>query len=626
MPTLEITDGPGQGKMLPVDAERLVIGREAGSGVRLEDTQVSRNHAEIRQDGPDRYSIRDLSSANGTKVNGRNVVGWQELRDGAEVVIGATTLVFVLRGRMPGAPEQQPASEPETIIQKVDTRDLSRLAENLSGETKTGGVQALRFLLDLARAAEETDNPETLAEVLADGLTQALEADRVYLFVGRDENMEPVEREMPAHLRNIYKQPYSRSVIRQAAAEKVSVLSCLAEDERFRDAKSVATGRITSAICVPLIVGEELLGALYLDRLGEANLFTANDLELATAAGLQCSMALLNIRRLLELRASRDRLEAELTGPAGFIGESKALKPVYDFIQRVSPTVASVLILGESGTGKELVARGIHKASPRVDRHFVIVNCAALAESLAEAELFGHERGAFTGADKSRPGRFLAADGGSIFLDEVGELSEPIQAKLLRVLDEGEISPVGEAGVRHIDVRVIAATNRDLAQEVEAGRFRRDLYYRLNVLRVELPPLRQRGDDIPQLIEHFVRFFGERCGRPNLRVSPELIDLCLSYSWPGNVRELRNAVERMVIMAQDEEITVADLPPEVGGTQVIRVPGAAGGLRSLAEVEREHILAVLEQVKGNKKRAAEILQIDRSTLYAKLKQYGVDGK
>ncbi|MCX7935670.1 MAG: sigma 54-interacting transcriptional regulator, partial [Planctomycetota bacterium] len=209
-------------------------------------------------------------------------------------------------------------------------------------------------------------------------------------------------------------------------------------------------------------------------------------------------------------------------------------------------------------------------------------------------------------------------------LDEVGELSEAIQAKLLRVLESGEIAPVGEAGVRHVDVRVIAATNRDLAAQVEKGKFRRDLYYRLNILRVELPPLRQRLEDVPLLLEHFVRFFGQRCGRPNLQIAAEVVEICRRYSWPGNVRELKNAVERMVILAKGNEITAADLPAEIGSGLAGRTAAVGNVYRTLAEVERDHILALLKAVEGNKKRAAEILGIDRSTLYAKLKQYGVD--
>jgi transcriptional regulator with GAF, ATPase, and Fis domain len=619
MATLEIIEGPGAGRVYVVDRPSNVVGREGDCDVKLEDSRSSRRHAEIVRQKADSYLLRDLGSSNGTIVNGATVRGERQLRDGDEISVGQTKMVFILRGIAPAA-EYLP--EPETILQVMDTQALPLLSDDAS--PAGGVVKNLRFLLDLARVSEEASDLVSLAQALEDGLTKSIQADRVFLFSGKDEGMRPVERKLKPHLRRIYELPYSTSVVTQAAREKIAVMSNLREDERFRDARSVAAGQITAAICVPLIVGGELLGALYLDRMGEAEPFKGEELELASAAGLQCSVALLNIKRISELRESRDRLEAELSGPKGFVGEAHALRQVYDFIERASPTDAGVLILGESGTGKELIARAIHKSSPRVDRPFVIVNCAALAENLAEAELFGHERGAFTGADKSRPGRFLAADGGTIFLDEVGELSEPIQAKLLRVLEEGEITPVGEAGVRHIDVRVVAATNRDLARQVEEGKFRRDLYYRLNILMVELPPLRKRATDVPLLLRHFVRFFGERCGRPNMALSAEVVDLCLKYPWPGNVRELRNAVERMVILARGSEISPSDLPTEISGTQNLRVPGAAGGLRTLADVEREHIDAVLTQVNGNKKKAAEVLGIDRSTLYAKLKQYGIE--
>ncbi len=622
MPTLEAIEGQNRGQIFAVPATGAVLGRDAACQVRLDDARCSRAHAEIRPVG-DGFVLADLDSSNGTELNGRDIEHPTRLRDGDEIRLGQTRLRFVLRGSVPDPESLPEPPEPATIIEKMETRDLPLLAEPDDAGRRT---DALRFLLDLARAAQETDNLPDLAGTLAKGLADTVPADRYLLLIAQGEELEPVAPPAASgRLAKVYAQPYSRSVVEQAARERVAVLSRLAQDDRFRQARSVKLGGIASAICVPLAAGSELLGALYLDRLGEGEHFSPADFELATAAGLHCAMALLNIRRLEELRASRDRLEEELTGPEGFIGASPALQPVYDFIGRVAPTDAGVLILGESGTGKELVARALHTLSPRADRPCVVVNCAALPESLAEAELFGHERGAFTGADKGRPGKFLAADGGTIFLDEVGELSEPVQAKLLRVLEEGEIMPVGEAGVRRVNVRVVAATNRDLAQEVEAGRFRRDLYFRLNILRVELPPLRRRPEDVALLLKHFVKFFARKCGRPEPKISAEVARLCAAYSWPGNVRELRNAVERMVILARGAELAAADLPAEFSGRPALNVPGGGvGELRPLAEVEREHILGVLTKVDNNKKRAAEVLAIDRSTLYAKLKQYGAD--
>ncbi len=617
MPSFEVVDGPDTGRFFMIRGNSSVIGRDPNADVRLEDGRISRYHVEIRLDGDDGYSLRDMGSSNGTLLNDSPVLDWTKLSHGDHVKLGNTNLLF--ESNTAELEDDDDSETDDTIVQSLDTCQMPLLA----GAGETDDPAALRFLLELTRTADETEKIETLAQVLAEGLTTAVKADRVMLFIGRDQTMKPVLWDMPRHMQTMYRQPVSFSVVSQVVRERVAVMSRLGEDDRFRGAASVATGRITSAICVPLGSDDELLGALYLDRLGGAPAFSASDLELATAAGLQCKMALQNIRRLEELRASRDRLEVELSGPSGFIGDASSLKPVYDFLNKAAPTDAGVLILGESGTGKELIARAIHKQSPRVDRPFVIVNCAALAENLAEAELFGHERGAFTGADKSRPGRFLAADGGTIFLDEIGELPEPIQAKLLRVLESGEITPVGEAGVRTINVRVIAATNRDLAKEVDAGRFRRDLYYRLNILAVKLPPLRERAEDAVHLLEHFVSFFSQRCGRPAPKITDAVRRHFLAYTWPGNVRELRNAVERMVILAQADTLSEKDLPLEIAGKTSDGLAGI-GGLRPLEDVTRDHILAVLDGVSGNKKRAAEILQIDRSTLYAKLKSYGVD--
>lgn len=612
MAKLIITDGPGAGQSYLLDSGELVIGRDTVCEVSLADVKVSRRHAVLRA-GRGGCTIEDLGSSNGTYLNDK-VIGSKKvaLADGDVIRIGQSVLLFSGSGI-------DVFEDQDTIIQTFDS-GVQPLFDDLE---KEGGAQALRFLLDLAREAESAGSIAKLAEVLIDGLEVAVKADRVMLFTGRNSDMRVVECKLNSQKKEMYSLPHSTTVVAKVAAEKVAVMSRIADDERFKNAESIADFHISSAICVPLLGGDELLGVVYLDRINRTQKFNSYDLDLCSAAALQCSMALMSIKRLGELRESRDRLEAELNGPDGFIGKAESLRNTYDFIAKVAPTDAGVLILGESGTGKELVSRAIHKQSARVDKPFVIVNCAALAESLAEAELFGHERGAFTGADKSRPGRFLAADGGTIFLDEVGELSEPIQAKLLRVLESGEVTPVGEAGVRNIDVRVIAATNRDLAQEVEKGTFRRDLYYRLNILQVHLPPLRERVEDIPLLVEHFVRFLGARCGKTNLKISEPLMKKCQSYAWPGNVRELKNTVERMVILCSNDTLEESDLPQEITGARAGAVATSVGGMRALADVEREHIASVLKELEGNKKKAAEVLGIDRSTLYAKIKSYDI---
>jgi two-component system response regulator HydG len=309
------------------------------------------------------------------------------------------------------------------------------------------------------------------------------------------------------------------------------------------------------------------------------------------------------------------------------LGDSAPMREVRRLVAQAAPAEAAVLVTGESGTGKELVARAIHAGSPRAQGPFEVVNCAALAESLIESELFGHAKGAFTGAAAERIGRFELADGGTLFLDEIGELSAGAQAKLLRVLEQGEFSRVGESLLRRVDVRVIAATNRDLEAEVRAKRFRQDLYYRLNVLRIALPPLCERGSDVGLLLDHFLAAAARRLGKPRLELEPAARQKLLGYLWPGNVRELRNLVERLAILSAAGKIALGDLPPEVSGAAsgsgaAGAAPAAAGAARKLDELVREHILAAVAAAGGNKTKAAELLGIDRSTLYARLKEYG----
>jgi two-component system response regulator AtoC len=303
---------------------------------------------------------------------------------------------------------------------------------------------------------------------------------------------------------------------------------------------------------------------------------------------------------------------------AQIVGSAPAMIGVYKTVAQVAPTTATVLIVGESGTGKELVARAIHAKSPRATKPFVAVNCAALPESILESELFGHERGSFTGATGTKRGLFEEATGGTLFLDEIGEISPKMQVQLLRVLQEGEIRRIGATETIKVDVRVVAATNRDLKTELAAGRFREDLFFRLQVVTVRVPPLRERKGDIPMLVRHFLSRHAERLGRPVPRVAPEVIDVLETYDFPGNVRELSHIVERAMLIAREGVITAADLPQEVTRTWQA-APAAGGG--SLAEdwptlstLERRYIDRVLSRTGGNKTRAAEVLGIDRRTL------------
>ncbi len=342
---------------------------------------------------------------------------------------------------------------------------------------------------------------------------------------------------------------------------------------------------------------------------------------------LTMERALEHVSLKAENRQLRERLVSAFD-PRSIIGRSPAMRRLMETVAMVAPSEATVLVTGESGTGKELIARAIHANSSRRNGPLITVNCAALSETLLESELFGHEKGAFSGADKRREGRFMQADKGTIFLDEIGETSAAMQAKLLRAIQEREIQRVGSDRVLHVDVRIVAATNRDLRDEVEAGRFREDLYYRLNVMTLPVPPLRGRAEDIPLLAMHFLSRFAEANRKTAKGFTPQAMDLLLKYGWPGNVRELENAVERAVVLMAGDFATERELPLSVIQAYASQGPELDQGrpqpgpaaIQPLEEVEREAILAALEVTGGNKTEAARQLGITRKTLLAKLQR------
>ncbi len=343
---------------------------------------------------------------------------------------------------------------------------------------------------------------------------------------------------------------------------------------------------------------------------------------------------LVELRRRVELQLERtsltrdkrelqERLE-KLVGFENIIGRSPTMQRVFERVRVVAPAPSTVLIVGESGSGKELIANAIHEHSPRAAGRFVALNCGAIPGEILEAELFGHEKGAFTGAHQRRIGKLEAASGGTLFLDEISELSTDLQVKLLRVLEERRITRVGGNEEIPVDFRLVAATNRDLESEVASGRFRKDLYYRLKVVTVALPPLRERGEDIPLLVAHFIERFNVQLGRNVNRVTPGLLAVLRTHPWPGNVRELRNAVENMVLFCRGDELTLGDLPPEYREARPVERPAAAGEWvpRPMADIEREAILRTLDHTNGHRARAAQLLDIGLRTLQRKLKEYG----
>jgi formate hydrogenlyase transcriptional activator len=401
-----------------------------------------------------------------------------------------------------------------------------------------------------------------------------------------------------------------------------------AERELAADEMLLAGG-IHSYMIVPLIARGRILGALFLGS-STPNRYSAEDVGFLEEVGQQIALAIENMLAYEEIARLRGRLEEEnrylqeeIQTEHNFeeiIGQSPAVKRVFKAIETVAPTDATVLIIGETGTGKELVARALHNLSPRRGQALVKVNCAALPAGLVESELFGHEKGAFTGALARRLGRFELAHGGTLLLDEIGDLTLELQPKLLRVLQEGEFERVGSPHPIRVDVRVIAATNRDLEQAIQAGRFRADLYYRLSVFPIRLPPLRERVEDIPLLVQYFTHRYAIRLGKRVPSVPAPTMETLQAYAWPGNVRELENVIERAVILSQGAHLDLGGWLPTPGASP------RAGGTRTLEELEREHILAMLQmtgwKVSGERG-AAKLLGMKPTTVEARMKKLGI---
>lgn len=576
------------------------IGRGSGCQICLSDPLSSRTHAIISyEDG--HWIASDADSRNGTLVNEKKI-SQVVLSNGDKIRIGSTELLFEL-------PDQQveTATAGHTIFAETQ---VSREASGLSALSQLCSQQRGQDMVDLYQLSiclMRCGAPDEVATVGLEMLRVRTQATAVgFLWIDEQNEFKP-QRILPPEMADRLR--LNRKLTDRVRHEGSAIWI---KDE-------VATGDrekvFADAICVPLISEAGVMGAIHLYR--ERTQFEQSHFDFAISAGNMLAVALESSRAQASLSAEHQRLVQRSADFSELIGQCPPMLKLKDRIARVARASGCALVRGESGVGKELVARAIHRLSPRKDRPLLCVNCAAIPAELMESQLFGHKKGAFTGADKDHAGWFQQAHTGTIFLDEVGELTLEGQAKLLRILEGHPFMPVGDNKEITVDVRLIAATNRDLREYVRDKKFREDLYYRLSVFELEVPPLRERGGDIEILLNHFLKHFRAQHGRPQLKLSPEAHKRILAYHWPGNIRQLRNAIDSAVVLANGNQIETSDLSlRDVGGDHL-------ASLR-LDVWEERLIRESLKRTDNNIIEATKLLGVSRATLYRKLEQYGIE--
>ena len=572
----------------PIRKVLTTIGRAPGNDVVLEDPTLGPTHANLMRKG-DQFTLSLVDRSGEIRVNGRRV-RTTELQDGDQVLLGAWQLTWSL-----AEPKEEVAAAPIGELPLDVLQNLVQLSSDLMRDTE----------------------PTRLFTSLLEGLVRLTEAEKGFIIV-----MQNGERHVTAS-HNVDSERVgagvSDSIVDQVVEHLQPVIvSDAMNDSRFGRAKSVVDLRLSSVMCVPLIYRKDLLGVLYLGNDTVTDLFDERDLALLKIYASQASIIVFHALQLNQLRLDNHNLRSQLQQSAqgAMIGNCVPMKSMFKVLRRVAPTDLSVLVLGETGTGKELVARELHKLSGRREQSFIAINCGAIPENLLESELFGHRKGSFTGALNDKVGKVEAAHGGTLFLDEIGEMPMNLQVKLLRVLQERTIERVGDLQPRPVDIRVVAATNKDLLELIQKGDFREDLYYRLNEITVHLPPLRDRGEDIEVLAQYFLNHYREQYGsKPRGYTNQGLLALKNHY-WPGNVRELENRVKKAVIMSDHALLN----PDDLG-----LVEGQKRSILPLAEAEEvwkaEYIRRALDLNNWNKAQTARDLDIDARTVFRYIERF-----
>jgi transcriptional regulator with GAF, ATPase, and Fis domain len=589
MPCLKWIAPSGRPRSFPLYKKITSIGREGGNDICIEAEGMEDHHLHIVFDGRD-FNFAESDSKGVIQVNGKKRKRGKLVHND-RIGAGGVDLVFSLFDDAPAAEEKGSATE----------------------------LEGLMTLYEFSQRLMELGSVEDLLKELVDAVIEVTNADRGFLILVDDtEPRVTVARNLKHEDLSNGIRRLSDSILRRVMeSRKPLIVSDALNDENFKTSESVMNLKLCSVMCAPLMSQGHLLGILYVGNDNVANLFEEGSLDVLTIFAGQASLILQNALLLDQLKTDRNELKEQLDAQrfGEIVGTCPAMQEVFRTIEKVAGTDISVLITGETGTGKELVARALHRRSGRAKGPFVVVNCGAIPENLIESELFGHVRGAFTGAVATRQGKFQQANGGTLFLDEIGELPPALQIKLLRALQERVVYKVGDNRTERVDIRVVAATNRELEREMEAGRFREDLYYRLNVVNIHLPPLRERGDDVLVIAKFMLAKYVEELGSKVKGFTPNALIAIRKYEWTGNVRQLENRIKKAIVMCDKTLIGPEDLD---------MFPEALAPIQTLSqareEFQRRYILEVLERNNGNRTKTAQDLGVDPRTIFRYLER------
>jgi transcriptional regulator with GAF, ATPase, and Fis domain len=580
----------------------LILGRDPSNQLEVGDRAVSRKHCSVSEISTDVFEIADLDSHNGTFVNGARMIR-QTIQHGDRIRIGNSEFVFLT------GPDEETGSLSSRSGSTTTGSELKTMSLDRSG-LPTGDSWVGRMARDLtaffkiANMTNSTRNAQALQSELLELICEVIPASQAAIV------LQPSAGEEASSPCTWNRKDFApqEMVIREELVQQAIWEHCAVVAEA---AETISAEHV---LCVPLVAVEKILGVIYLSSPASSLTFGEDHAYFLSAVARIAAVTLENLSKLDSLKAENERLQAEATADRSLIGESRPMRRVGEFIGRVARSDSTVLIRGESGTGKELVARAIHANSERLDKPFVAVNCAAIPEALLESELFGHEKGAFTGAVATKKGKFDVAGEGTLFLDEIGELAPLLQAKLLRVLQQREFERLGGNRLLPFNARVLAATNKNLEEGIKSGEFRQDLYYRLNVVCVTTPPLREHREDIPLLALYFANKYAAKCNRAFKGIAAEARTLLMQYSWPGNVRELENAIEHAIVLGLTDEILAEDLPNTLLEEQSAGL-SAARYHNTLSQTKKQLVLAALDETNGSHIEAARLLGIHPKYLH-----------